>query len=100
MLKELDRLEVDPLAVAMTRPPLFMGINFRLFFANVTISLLVCIMSHTFWGLPLFAVIYLLSYQQSLKDPNFFQLRFQWLVQTPWTQNFLFWGKTNSYDCW
>jgi len=90
-------LETDPLAVAMTRPPLFMGIDFRLFFANAVVSLLICIMSHTFWGVPLFAGFYALCYQQSLKDVNFFQLRLKWLSQTPCTRNFFFWGKTNSY---
>jgi type IV secretion system protein VirB3 len=91
---------IDPLAVGLTRPPLFMGINLRLFFANVIFSVLLCVDTHTFYGIPIFILLHLVMLRCSAKEPNFFQLWLKGFSKTPPVLNFNYWGKVNSYVPW
>lgn len=91
-------LIADPLALAMTKPTVFMGVPLRLFFGALMAGILTCIDTHSFYGVPLFLFLYLLFYHQSLKDINFLNLYVKWFSKTPPTKNFAYWGKTNSYD--
>ncbi len=93
-------LEVDHLAVGLTKSPMFMGINIRLFFANVAVFALVCIDAHTFWGIPLLVLNHLVMVKLSIKEPNFFNLWAKSFFKTPPILNYSFWGKTNSYIPW
>lgn len=93
-------IEVDPLAVALTRPPVFMGINLRLFFGNMVICLLICVDFHTLYGIPLFIIFHGIMLRLSIKDPNFFWLWLKSLTKTPPVLNSWFWGKINSYEPW
>jgi type IV secretion system protein VirB3 len=92
------QLEVDPLALALTRPPLFMGIPLRFFFANLAINILICIDLHTLMGIPLFVVFYLILFRLATKDLQFFHLWLKFFTQTPPILNSGFWGRTNSYQ--
>ena len=92
------QIEVDPLALALTRPPLFMGIPLRLFFVNGLINLIICIDFHTLIGIPLFGVIYLILFRLAMKDLQFFQVWLKYITQTPPVFNSGFWGRTNSYS--
>lgn len=93
-------IETDHLAVALTRPPMFMGINIRLFFANLVLCTLVCIDAHTFIGIPLFIFLHVCMVKLSVKEPNFFHIWVMSFVKTPPTLNKRFWGGTNSYQPW
>lgn len=93
-------VEIDHLAVGLTRPPMFMGINIRLFFLNVLLCTLICINAHTFWGVPLFVFLHLLFYRFSIKEPNFLNIRARTFIKTPPLLNRWYWGKTNSYEPW
>ncbi|HZW61287.1 MAG TPA: VirB3 family type IV secretion system protein [Candidatus Babeliales bacterium] len=92
--------EIDQLALGLTRSPMFMGVNVRVFFANVVFCTLLCIDLHTFWGVPLFVVIHLLMVRLSIKEPDFFYLRTKALIMTPPILNRWYWGKTTSYEPW
>lgn len=92
--------ERDHLALGLTRSPVFMGVNIRLFFANVMLCTLICIDAHTFWGIPLFVVFHLIMVRFSIKEPNFFSIYTKALTKTPPVLNRWFWGKTNSYEPW
>ena len=92
--------EVDHLAVGLTRPPMFMGVNMRLFFANIVLCSLICIDAHTVLGVPLFLVLHLLMVKASVKEPNFFFIWTMAMIKTPPVLNSRFWGKTNSYGPW
>lgn len=93
-------VESDHLAVGLTRPPMFMGVNMRLFFANIATSILVCIDAHTVLGIPLFFVIHLMMVKCSVKEPHFFMIWLKAFIKTPPVLNSRFWGKTNSYEPW
>lgn len=93
-------IETDHLAVALTRPPMFMGVNLRLFFGNLILCTLVCIDAHTFMGIPLFILLHVCMVRFSVKDPNFFYIWLMSFVKTPPVLNKSFWGRTNSYEPW
>lgn len=93
-------LEIDSLAIGLTRPPMFMGVNLRLFFAAVVVSVLACVDTQSLYGIPLFIFLYLAMLRFSVKDPNFFMLWVKWLTKTPPVLNSFFWGGTNSYEPW
>jgi type IV secretory pathway VirB3-like protein len=99
-MTEKTLLDVDHLAVGLTRSPMFMGINIRLFFANVALSTLICIDAHTVLGIPLFISLHLLLVKFSIKEPNFFSLWVKSFFKTPPVLNSNFWGKVNSYEPW
>ncbi len=92
------QLEVDALALALTRPPLFMGIPMRLFFANLAINTLLCIDLRTLIGIPLFGLVHLILFHLTLKDGQFFRVWLKYFTQTPPVLNNRFWGGTNSYQ--
>ena len=95
-----DKKEKDYLALGLTRPPMFMGVNLRLFFGNIVLCTLVCINAHTFWGVPLFVFIHLLAVRLSIKEPDFFYLNMKSFIKTPPMLNRWYWGKINSYEPW
>ena len=48
MTTEPYQIEIDHLAIGLTRSPMFMGVNIRLCFGNVVLWALSCINAHTF----------------------------------------------------
>lgn len=100
MQKNEYQIEIDHLALGLTRAPTFMGIHIRLFFANLVFCALLCIDAHTFLGVPLFFILHLYFLKHSLKEVNFFQLWCKSLIKTPPVLNYWYWGKTNSYEPW
>lgn len=92
--------ETDHLALGLTRSPMFMGVNVRLFFANLVICTMICIDAHTFLGVPLFIVFHLIMMKLSIKEPDFFKIYLTSFMKTPPVLNRWYWGKTNSYESW
>src|SRR5262245_46153919 len=92
--------QIDPLALGLTRSSLFMGVNVRVFFANAVFCTLLCIDAHTFLGIPLFVIIYLILARLSIKEPNFLYIWIKTFIMTPPVLNRWFWGRTNSYEPW
>lgn len=94
------QIEIDPLAVGLTRQPTFMGVNIRIFFSNVLLCSLICIDLHTIIGIPLFIILHCGLVRLSEKEPNFIFILSKSFFKTPPTLNSLFWGKVNSYEPW
>ena len=93
-------IEIDHLAVGITKSPMFMGVNIRMFFANVVLCTLICIDAHTFLGVPLFVLLHLVMVRLSIKEPDFFYLYAKSFIKTPPVLNRWYWGKVNSYEPW
>ena len=93
-------IEIDHLALGLTKSPMFMGVNIKLFFGNVVLCALICIDAHTFLGLPLFVVFHLIMVRLSIKEANFLYIRSKALIKTPPVLNRWYWGNTNSYEPW
>jgi type IV secretion system protein VirB3 len=100
MTEQLYQIEIDHLAVGLTRAPMFMGVNIKLFFGNVVLCTLIYINAHTFWGLPLFIIMHLIMTKLSIKEPNFFYIYLKSFLKTSPLLNYRYWGKTNSYEPW
>jgi type IV secretion system protein VirB3 len=94
------KVEIDTLAVGLTRPPIFMGVNLRLFFSAVIFCVLICLDTHSFYGIPIFIFLYIVMLRMSAKDINFFTLWVKGFSKTPPVMNSFFWGGTNSYSVW
>ena len=90
----------DHLALGLTRSPMFMGVNIRVFFGNVVLCSLICINAHTFLGVPLFLLLHLIAVKLSVKEPDFFYLNLSSFIKTPSMLNRWYWGKLNSYEPW
>jgi type IV secretory pathway VirB3-like protein len=99
-MNKQNPIEVDHLAIGLTRSPMFMGINIRLFFANIVVCTLICIDVHTMMGIPLFIMLHLVIARLSIKEPNFFSIWVKSFFKTPPVLNSYYWGKTNSYEPW
>tara|TARA_R110000868_G_scaffold351481_2_gene612765 strand:- start:1435 stop:1737 length:303 start_codon:yes stop_codon:yes gene_type:complete len=100
MMNNNHQKEYDYLALGLTKSPMFMGVNLRLFFGNIVLCALICINAHTLWGVPLFVVIHLVAVRLSIKEPDFLYLNIKAFIKTPPAPNRWFWGKTNSYEPW
>ncbi|MHB1948755.1 MAG: VirB3 family type IV secretion system protein [Gammaproteobacteria bacterium] len=92
--------EIDYLALALTRSPMFMGVNMRSFFANIVLCTLICINAHTLLCIPLIILIHLLMVRLSIKEPDFLYINIKSFIKTPPVLNYWYWGKTNSYEPW
>lgn len=99
-MKKNENSEVDHLALGLTRPPMFMGVSIRLFFANVVFCTMICIDAHTILGIPLFFLLHVIAAKLSVNEPNFFVIWTTSFFKTPPNLNYRFWGKTNSYEPW
>ena len=99
-MTEAYKKEQDHLALGLTKSPMFMGVNLRVFFGNVVLCTLICINAHTFWGVPIFVVFHLLAARLSIKEPNFLYVYFKSFFMTPPILNRRIWGGLNSYEPW
>lgn len=99
-MSEKYKKERDPLALGLTKSPMFMGVNIRVFFGNVALCALICINAHTLWGIPVFIFIHLLAVRLSIKEPDFLYLNMKSFIKTPPVMNRWYWGKINSYEPW
>lgn len=100
MNKEEYQIEIDHLAIGLTKPPVFMGVNIRLFFSNLVLCALICVDANTFLGIPLCLILHLLTVKASIKEPNFLFIWIKSWMKTPPVLNYFYWGKTNSYEVW
>jgi len=98
MKDQIYQTEIDELAMGLTRSPMFMGINLRVFFANTMFCTLICIDAKTLLGIPLFVMLHLMAAKFSVNEPNFIYIWSKSFFKTPPTLNYKFWGKTNSYQ--
>jgi type IV secretory pathway VirB3-like protein len=93
-----DTLAVDHLALALTRPAMWMGVSIKLFFSNIVCCTLICLNAHTWLGVPIFAGWHCLMVHLSTKDPLFFFLWIKAWQYTPPVLNSWYWGHINSYQ--
>jgi len=93
-------LAYDPLAVGLTRPPVFMGVSTALFFANLMLGMIICVVTRSLYGVFLSIVVHITMARLSAKEPKFFSLWWKALTKTPPVLNAHYWGKTNSYEPW
>ena len=99
-MNDAYQTEMDDLALGLTRPPMFMGVNIRVFFGNLMLCTMICLNAHTWLGVPLFALIHVIAMRLSIKEPDFFNLNVSAFIKIPPMLNRWYWGKLNSYEPW
>lgn len=93
-------MEVDALALGLTRAPLIMGVNFKAAFGNLMLCALGYIYLRTLWVVVWCGLLHLIAMRLSVKDARFFDLQLKRLQTTAWVRNYAFWGGLNSYEPW
>lgn len=99
-MKDESLIAIDPLAVGITRPALWMGVPLKLCFINLMIVSLGYVYVQDFRLLLLFPVFHGLIRWGTYRDPRWFEGFCQFFIKTPPTLNKPFWGQTNSYEPW
>lgn len=94
------QIEIDSLALGMTRPTVYMGVEMKFFFANVVVGLLICIYSHSFFGVLFSIISYTIMRVVSQKDIHCFSVYATYYKHSMPLITYSFWGKTNSYEPW
>jgi type IV secretion system protein VirB3 len=97
MSKQEYTIEVDDLALGLTRPSMVFGVTITVAFSNLMIAALSYIYTRSFYLIFLVAIFHLIATQLSVKEPRFLDLRFRQFTLTPPVLNYNFWGKCNSY---
>ena len=93
----MDRLDQDPLFVALTRPQMFAGVTYSFFIMNGVVSTQLFLLSRSVWVLPFALFVHLTGYLACLREPRIFDL---WMVKAQRCQrvpNHGLW-RCNSYS--
>lgn len=97
-VKQKYTIEIDNLAVGLTRPPMVFGVMLEVAFFNLMLCTLGYLHLHSIWVIPLFGVLHLIAVRLSIHEPHFLNLFLLWLTKTPPILNAAFWGYCNSYS--
>lgn len=91
-----EKVEMDPLFLSMTRPPMVMGVTYTFFVVNGMLTTIAFLAINSLWAFLLGIPLHLVGYLLCLKDPRIFDIWRTRLFKTPMTRNRSFW-QANSY---
>ena len=96
---ELDdeKVEMDPLFLGMTRPPMFMGVTHTFFVINGMVTTIAFLALNNLFAFLIGLPVHLIGFLLCLKDPRIFDIWRVRLFKTPMTRNRSFW-RANSYS--
>jgi type IV secretion system protein VirB3 len=92
----MDRLDQDPLFVALTRPQMFAGVTYSYFVVNAVLATEMFLIFKSIWVLLAALLIHLVGVVLCVREPRFFDL---WLIKVrrcPRVKNHAIW-RCNSY---
>jgi type IV secretion system protein VirB3 len=92
-----EAVEIDPVFLAMTRPPMFMGVTYTFFVLNGTITTIVFLAANNLLAFLVGVPVHFIGYLLCLKDPRIFDIWRVRLLKTPVSRNRGFWN-ANSYS--
>lgn len=93
-------IELDPLAVGLTRSAVYMGVDMRFFMGNIVLGCLICLYTKSLYGIVFSLIFYLVLRQISKKEPEFFSLYCAFYRTSMPLITSGYWGGTNSYQPW
>ncbi len=91
------KIEIDDLALGLTRPPMIFGVSLQVAVWNMIFCALAYVYIHTFYVFPFFGLVHLIAVRLSIKEPRFLDLNIRRYSKTPPVLNARFWGGCNSY---
>lgn len=92
----MDRLEQDPLFVALTRPQMFAGVTFSYFIVNAVVATELFLVFRSAWGLAAALVAHLVGVVLCAREPRFLDLWLTKVRRCPRVKNYPIW-RCNSY---
>lgn len=91
-----SRLVSDPIFSALTRPQMVCGVTYGYAVFNLIVTLELFLITRSFAVFAIAAVLHIVGYLGSLREPRFFDLWITKLRHCPRVKNFWFWG-ANTY---
>ena len=91
-----EAVEIDPVFLAMTRPPMFMGVTYTFFVINGMVTTIAFLAANNLLAFLIGIPVHFIGYLLCLKDPRIFDIWRVRLLKTPATRNKRFWN-ANSY---
>ena len=85
-----------PVHRSLTRPQMFMGVTMNFFIINLTVTTIVFLILNSLWIVVVPAVMHVIGYFASLREPRIFDLWITKVSKCPRVPNFKRWG-CNSY---
>jgi type IV secretion system protein VirB3 len=92
----MDRLDQDPLFVALTRPQMFAGVTYSYFVVNAVLATELFLVFRSPWVLLAALVIHLVGVVLCVREPRFFDLWLTKVRRCPRVKNHAIW-RCNSY---
>jgi type IV secretion system protein VirB3 len=92
----MDRLDQDPLFVALTRPQMFAGVTYSYFVVNAVLATELFLVFRSPWVLLAALVIHLAGVVLCVREPRFFDLWLTKVRRCPRVKNHAIW-RCNSY---
>jgi type IV secretion system protein VirB3 len=92
----MDRLDQDPLFVALTRPQMFAGVTYSYFVVNAVLATELFLVFRSPWVLLAALFIHLAGVVLCVREPRFFDLWLTKVRRCPRVKNHAIW-RCNSY---
>jgi type IV secretion system protein VirB3 len=92
----MDRLDQDPLFVALTRPQMFAGVTYSYFVVNAVLATELFLVFRSPWVLLAALVIHFVGVVLCVREPRFFDLWLTKVRRCPRVKNHAIW-RCNSY---
>ncbi len=96
-MSELEKPQIAPLVIGLTRPPMMWGVPIGLFVGELMVVVMTFLNTRNLATFLLFLPLHAAAYVMTVRDPhlaNVVRLRF---AKCPWVRNRRFWGG-NSYQ--
>ncbi|RLA54433.1 MAG: type VI secretion protein [Gammaproteobacteria bacterium] len=90
-----EAVEIDPVFLAMTRPPIFMGVTYTFFVINGTLTTIVFLAANNLLAFVIGIPVHMVGYLVCLKDPRIFDIWRVRLLKTPTCRNRGFWNASS-----
>lgn len=97
-MAEREPLRTDPLFVALTRPPMFLGLPYDFATAIFFVTVFTFIATASFWVFVLAIPLFIAGRVHAERDPHFMALMITRFLRCPKSRNHRWWGGTNSYE--
>lgn len=91
-----DPVEITPVVIGLTRPPMMMGVPFNAFFLIIGITVLAFLIFDTFWAAGFAPIAYIVLFSLCSYDVRILDVISVATSKTPRIRNKNFWG-TNTY---
>ena len=92
----MNRLEQDPLFVALTRPQMFAGVTYSYFIVNAVLATELFLVFRSLWVLLVALVVHAVGAILCVREPRFFDLWLTKVRRCPRVRNHAIW-RCNSY---